>query len=110
MDQFAEASQQVLGHGPRLAGPDHTIVDLDDRNQLGAAAGQEALVGDVHVVSREWDLAHFEAGGVAQLQHGGAGDAGQDPGVDRRRQQQPTVYQKDVVPKNNASSAKPGED
>ena len=50
--QLAELLQQVERRLSGSAGADRSAVDRDDRNDLGAGAGQEALVGGVELVGQ----------------------------------------------------------
>src|SRR4051812_36318859 len=57
LERFAELARD----GPGLAAADHPSVDLDDRDDLGGGAGQEAFVGGVDVVARQRQLLHGDA-------------------------------------------------
>src|SRR3954466_9372006 len=47
--RLAEDVEQVAGDRARLAFADTTVVDLDDRHDLGGGAGEERFVGEVEV-------------------------------------------------------------
>src|SRR5574337_167718 len=78
VDDVEKCGLQFLGHGPRLARPDGPVVHFADRRYLGRSAGEERLVGNVKLVSREPFLheAHSSLGG--QLHDRVALDALQD--------------------------------
>ena len=49
---------QLAEDGARLAAADRPAVAFHDRDDLGGGAGQEELVGGVHVVPQERHFAH----------------------------------------------------
>src|SRR3569623_2451006 len=76
-----ESRLQFLGDGPAAAAADGAAVHFADRRHLGGGAGEEGLVGDVHLVAGDAFFAHLDAEVFGQFDHCGAGDA-----VERRRE------------------------
>src|SRR3569623_1813716 len=76
-----ESRMQFLGDGPAAAAADGAAVHFTDRRHLGGGAGEEGLVGDVHLVAGDAFFAHLDAEVFGQFDHCGAGDA-----VERRRE------------------------
>src|SRR5262245_15390468 len=74
---------QPLGDRPRLAGADDAAVDLRDRRDLGAGAGDEALVGRVQVVRLDRPLDARDLQAAAEVDDRLAGDTLEDA-VDNR--------------------------
>src|SRR5262249_21923230 len=60
---------------PGRAGADAPAVELHDRYDLGAGAGEEALLGDEEIVAREATLLPFKAVGERELPNRRGGDA-----------------------------------
>ena len=83
---------------PGLAAADRPAVHPDHRDDLGAGAGQEALVGGVDVVrERQGLLRKRDAGRAGQLDDGVARDAFQDAGVVGGVQERAVLDEEDVV-------------
>ncbi|MNQ49356.1 hypothetical protein D3C85_632660 [compost metagenome] len=66
---------QLLGHRAAASGADLPVIDFADRRDFGGGAGEEGLVGDVHLVAGDALLDHLDAQLVGQGQNGVAGDA-----------------------------------
>ena len=65
VERFLESSRDPAGRPVA----DRTAVELDHRHDLGARAGEEALVGDEEVVAPEPRLARLDAGLGGERQH-----------------------------------------
>src|SRR5476649_1872771 len=86
-----------LGDRARLAGPDLAAVQPDDRDDLGARPGQEALVGAPDVVAGELRLAGLQPELAGDVDHGAAGDPLEGPMAGRRGQDLALPDDEDVV-------------
>ncbi len=64
---------EVLGDRTRVAHTDRAGVALDDRDDLGRGAGEEALVGGVNVVAVHRALDHRDPRLPRQFDHRFAG-------------------------------------
>src|SRR6478672_7824089 len=95
--QLAEAGDEVAGDGPGFAVADCAVVNFDNRDDLGGAAGEEAFVGDVDVMAREWHLADFDPCTAGEFDDRVARNALEDSGVEWRRLQNAASNQGDVV-------------
>ena len=89
--------RQLLCHRTGLAVGDGAAVDLRHRHQLGAGAGDEALVGGVDVVAVQPHLLGIDARLGCQLQDGAAGDSLQGAVLGRRREQLTGANDEQVV-------------
>src|SRR5690625_435904 len=61
---------QPLGDRAALAVADSAVVELADRRDFGGSAGEERFIADIHFVSRDALLAHFDTDFARQLEHG----------------------------------------
>src|SRR5688572_16930057 len=74
-DQVEVGLLQLLGDRATTAGADLAAVQFADRGHFGGGAGEEGLVGDVHLVAGDALLDDLHAQLAGQGQHGVAGDA-----------------------------------
>ncbi len=92
-----EVGREAGGDRAGRARADRAAVDVDDGNHLRRRAGEEAFVGGVEIVPRERGLAAVDPGRVGEFHDGVAGDALEDAGVGRWREQLPRPHDKHVV-------------
>src|SRR3954452_9140782 len=81
-DQPLEPLAKLAGDRARLARAQGAAVALDHGDQLGGGAGEEALLGRVHVIPVHRPLDHRVPGFPRQLDHRVAGDPFEDARVD----------------------------
>src|ERR1700682_3637582 len=60
VDDVEEQRLQLLGARTALAVADRPVVELAYRRHLGRGAGEECLVGDVHVIAGHALRPHFD--------------------------------------------------
>src|SRR5262249_58343168 len=82
-DDSKEEILEAARHGTGGAVPDTTVVELADGSDLDRRAGEECLVGQVHLVAREAFLARRDAEVAEQPQHRLARDAPEHGGERR---------------------------
>ena len=95
--EFVKTPFEFARERPWLAVSNPTTVDLDNWNDFRGATRQEALLGDVHVVSSERHLVYRFAHLVGQIDHGLSSDPLEDPSVSGRRMDLIVADEKNIV-------------
>ena len=91
-----EPLKQRIGHGTRTAIGDRPVVDRDDRDDLTRRAGEEHFIRAEQIGIPQNLLANPDAGVSTHFEQELPGDAGQQAGVDRRRERDAVLDDEDV--------------
>src|SRR5207249_2294634 len=82
---LAKIRHELLGDRPRRTFSDHPLIDLRDRTDLGAGAGDERLVGEVKILPGQNRLVRRVPAPGGELEDQAAGDALQQAAMGRWR-------------------------
>src|SRR5438105_14168561 len=93
----AEAGEYAGRDRSRPAGADDPTIELDDRDDFSARAGQETLVSAPNVIAGQVGLAHRDVELPGDIENGGAGDALERAGGSSRGDDPTLLHDEQVV-------------